>query len=280
MAIDARTVRWVRAQLGMGAQIGDALAGGVTSRVHGVSLGSRRAVLKQVTNERWLAERPDVVAYEAAVLELLAGSGIPVPRVLALDAHGVEAGHPSLLLSWIDGAPAGDCAAPGEWLGAVAELAVRIGTVEAPAWIRPFARYIPAGQAEPPHWANDRSVWEDAIAIVRGPAPAAPERFIHRDFHPWNVLWGSGLAGVVDWSQACLGPVTMDVAHCRANLAIGFDEHVADAFRSTWTAASGLSHDPYWDLVTCVDFLPNWRPSAGGNRRLEAWVVHVLAELG
>jgi aminoglycoside phosphotransferase (APT) family kinase protein len=102
--------------------------------------------------------------------------------------------------------------------------------------------------------------------------------FIHRDFHPWNVLWNGAVAGVIDWSQASIGPVGMDVAHCRANLTIGFGTEAADDFRLRWEADTGTAHPVYWDLVTCIDFLPDWRPSPRGNGRLEEWVRHLLAE--
>jgi aminoglycoside phosphotransferase (APT) family kinase protein len=233
-------------------------------------------VFKQVTNQRWLAERPDVVAYEARVLNLLAGTSIPVPQVLAIDEDGEAAGYPALLLSLIDGTPMGEVAHPDQWLDSLAEVSAEVAAVDPPPWVRRFVRYQEAGEARPPGWANDGSLWQAAIDIVGRPPCTVPARFIHRDYHPWNVLWNGGLVGVVDWSQASIGPVTMDAAHCRANLAIGFGVEVADAYRSRWEAVTGLSHDPYWDLVTCVDFLPDWRPSARGNSRLEAWVRHLL----
>jgi aminoglycoside phosphotransferase (APT) family kinase protein len=226
-------------------------------------------VLKQVRNPVWLAERPDVVAYEARVLELVATTSIPVPRVLAIDENGKEAGHPSLLLSWIDGAPAGECADPDEWLDELATLAVQIAAVDPPDWIRPFARYLEPDAAVPPEWAIVAGVWRQAIEIVGGAAPAAPVGFIHRDYHPWNVLWDGAVVGVVDWSQTSVGPLGMDVAHCRANLAIRFDAETAEDFKSRWETKTGWSHDPYWDLVTCVDF-------TRGDSRLEAWVQHLL----
>jgi aminoglycoside phosphotransferase (APT) family kinase protein len=274
---DHSTLAWIRRYLGPGAQLGPALVGGATSDVRLVEVGERRAVLKQIRNPAWLAERPDVVAYEARVLELVATTSIPVPRVLAVDESGIEAGHPSLLLSWIDGAPAGECANPDEWLDELVTLAVQIAAVDPPDWIRPFARYLEPEAAVPPVWAVDAGVWRRAIEIVGGAAPAAPLGFIHRDYHPWNVLWNGAVVGVVDWSQTSHGPVPTDVAHCRANLAIRFDAETAEDFKSRWETKTGWSHDPYWDLVTCVDFLPDWHPSARGNSRLEVWVRHLLA---
>lgn len=277
MSPDRETSDWLRRHLGPSARPGRPLVGGVTSEVRLVEAGHRPAVLKRVTNDAWLAERPDVVEYEAKVLDWLAAGPIPVPAVLAVDGTGEESGTPSLLLSLIDGEPAGETASPGAWMGALVDTAISIASLVPPDWTRRFGRYLEASDAAPPPWAADVGLWRRAIEVVSEPPPAVGRGFIHRDFHPWNVLWNGGLAGVVDWSQASVGPIAMDVAHCRANLAIGFDEEAADDFRTQWESRTGLSHLAYWDLVTCVDFLPDWRPSARGNERLEGWVRRLLA---
>jgi aminoglycoside phosphotransferase (APT) family kinase protein len=54
---------------------------------------------------------------------------------------------------------------------------------------------------------------------------------IHRDYHQANVLFEDGrLIGVVDWTAACTGPVGIDLAQMRMNLAWEFDVELADAF--------------------------------------------------
>jgi hypothetical protein len=57
MSAEAPSLAWIRTHLGREAELGRALTGGVTSRVHLVADGTRRAVLKQVTNPHWLLER-------------------------------------------------------------------------------------------------------------------------------------------------------------------------------------------------------------------------------
>jgi Ser/Thr protein kinase RdoA (MazF antagonist) len=45
--------------------------------------------------------------------------------------------------------------------------------------------------------------------------------FLHRDYHPGNLLWNDGsLSGIVDWAFSCRGPRGVDVAHTRWNLAL------------------------------------------------------------
>ena len=157
-------------------------------------------------------------------------------------------------------------------------ISASILELDAPDWLRSFERYQPPGTARAPTWADDPGLWERAIEVVRHSPPATPEAFIHRDYHPWNVVWEDGVTAVVDWSQAAVGPAPMDAAHCRANLALGFDIETAEAYRERWEAVTGLDHHPYWDIVTCIDFTPDWRPSDRGNGRLESWLRHLLEQ--
>ena len=92
---------------------------------------------------------------------------------------------------------------------------------------------------------NGRSPWPTA------PPPELPERFIHRDFHPGNTLWeGAELTGVVDWTTGSRGPAAVDLGHLRWNLALDYGQRVADAL------LPHPEHDPYYDVVTALDVLP------------------------
>ena len=82
-------------------------------------------------------------------------------------------------------------------------------------------------------------------------------RFIHRDFHPGNVLWSRGrVTGVVDWTNASAGPPAADVAHCRTNLVIMNGMASADRFRGAYEALTGGKHEAYFDLVDVFDMSP------------------------
>lgn len=274
------SLHWLRRNLGSDATLGPVIASGASSSVRSVTANGRRAVLKQITNEAWLSDRPDLVAYEARVLQLLDQSSLRVPTVLAVDPTGDEAGRPSLLMSSIDGAPAGDQPPATQWLDALVETAVTISTIKPPSWIRPYRRYLEAVDASPPPWTKFPATWERAIEVVTRPAPRSHRVFSHRDFHPWNVLWQAKVVGVVDWSQTSVGPAAIDVSHCRHNLAVGFAPAVADEFRRLWTEATGREHPLYWDLVSCVDLLPDWVPSEHANSALDNYVRNLVSEHG
>ncbi len=100
--------------------------------------------------------------------------------------------------------------------------------------------------------------------------PTGPDAFIHRDFHPANLLWVDGrLTGVVDWVNACVGPAGVDTAHCRVNLAILWGAEAADR---------QLPGDPAWDVEAAMGAL-DW----GEGRDASDWPgsgLASLAELG
>ncbi|GGG15130.1 phosphotransferase family protein [Paenibacillus abyssi] len=97
-----------------------------------------------------------------------------------------------------------------------------------------------------------------AFEIVKGPQPVYKPCFIHRDYHPANVLWQQRqVSGVVDWVNSCRGPAGIDIGHCRFNLAQLHGVHAADAFLEAYRrhAGSAYRHDPYWDLLSLVNIL-------------------------
>lgn len=80
--------------------------------------------------------------------------------------------------------------------------------------------------------------------------------FIHRDYHPGNVLWSHHqISGIVDWPSACRGPAEADVGHCRANLIGHFGQKAADRFLAIWKTVSGTAdYHPYFDLTDVLSW--------------------------
>jgi aminoglycoside phosphotransferase (APT) family kinase protein len=122
------------------------------------------------------------------------------------------------------------------------------------------------------------------------------ECFVHRDYHPSNVLWQNDrVSGVVDWVNGCRGPAGIDVAWCRHNLANLHGVPLADEFLSAYVAAAGseFKYDPYWDLMSVIELLPGpptmyegWRASGVPNisdatmrERVDEYVASVVARV-
>jgi aminoglycoside phosphotransferase (APT) family kinase protein len=259
----ADALAWAVAALGPRARLRSvrALAGGTSSAVHGLAIEEAdgrlaRVVLRRFVRVEWLAEEPDVAAREARALELLEASSTPAPRLLAVDPSGAEAGEPAVLMTRLAGHVDWEPRHREPYLRRMAELLPLIHATPLPA-----AHGLPDYETygvrleRAPRWAARPRVWLRALELVAGPAPAGERSFIHRDYHPGNVLWtASRVSGVVDWVNASLGSPDADVGHCRLNLAIAFDAQTADQFSRLHRSASGrrIQYDPYWDIAAAV----------------------------
>ena len=193
------------------------IAGGMTGAVVALDASARnthRLVLKLYRPD---PSEPDSAGREARILELLTPTDLPVPRVVATDREGSGTVWPALLMTRMPGRRRFRPREVGPWLEGMARLAARIHSAPVPPEALPAYRLW--GADDPlllPDWWSKPAVWKVAVEVFRGQAPDEPATFIHRDFHPGNVLWkGRRPSGIV----RCMD--------------------VADRWRSTWpTAAS------------------------------------------
>ena len=244
------------------------IAGGMTGNVFALDTSDRKSlVLKLYRHD---PHEPDSARRETHILDLLADTGLPTPRAVAIDREGAACGWPALLMTRVSGSLR---ARPTErpLLRELVAMAKRIH--ELPLGQEQLPAYTPwglEGRLPMPRGWTDPGVWKAAVAVAKGPAPPEPECFIHRDFHPGNVLWsGSHIAGVVDWLHGCWGPPSVDFAHCRLNLWLDHGPSVADAFMKPEEI------HPYWDIVDAL----SWSPSSTGLRRFESFVTAAVSRL-
>ena len=229
----------------------------------------RELVLRRWARPDWERDDPDLTAArEMLVLERLTDTPVPAPELVAADPDAATCDVPALLITRVPGAAFHGRPPLGPLVAALAE----IHAVD-PTGIPPYRRYYEPDRLAVPSWAGDREVWERAIALAHAPPPDLPERFIHRDFHPGNTLWeGAELTGVVDWTTGSRGPAAVDLGHLRWNLALDYGQRVADA------VLPHPEHDPYYDVVTALDVLPELDTSFTHAEllRLEEHVAHAL----
>lgn len=230
---------------------------------------------------------------EASVLDRLERAGAPTPRVIAIDPQGLETGVPALLETALPGrrisrptdraAFADRLAEPLRWIHAIPVDPIK----DAASF--PYRRFYDPAALEPPPWARNRGAWERAIEIARRPSPRAATGFMHRDYHPGNVLWSgpaedARITGIVDWTSASVGPFSIDLGHMRWNLAAAYDRATADRFLSA-ARRLGLADawSPEWDIRSTLDVVPELRlghDSAASLRRTEEHIARALVELG
>jgi len=276
------------------------MRGATSSRLDDVELedgaAPRHVVLRRFTDERWVEREPDLAVREGVSLQHAKRSGLPAPAAIAVDARGEECGVPATLVERIEGRVVLDPPDTRDWLRGLAESAAQIHRVEASGFRWKYRRYNEGERLSVPPRSKEQGAWKNAIAIVEGPAPSYNECFVHRDYHPSNVLWQNGtVSGVVDWVNGCRGPAGIDVAWCRHNLANLHGVQMADQFLDAYLAAAGseFDYDPYWDLMSVVELLPGpptmyqgWRAAgfpaisdATMRERVDAYVASVIARL-
>ncbi|MBC8136365.1 MAG: aminoglycoside phosphotransferase family protein, partial [Fibrella sp.] len=238
------------------------LQGGISSLVHGVSLQAgartRHFVLRRFDNARWLEDEPGLARHEAESLRRATQANASTPQIIAFDETGSDCGVPAVLMTRLAGTVVLNPRNKDTWLDGLAGSLARIHAVSADGFPYPYFTYTDLATLETPSWSRLAKQWDTAIAIAQKTRPVFPSCFIHRDYHPANVLWhGDTVSGIVDWVNACAGPAAIDVAHCRVNLAQLFGVPTADLFLSAYEkhAGTAFSYDPYWDIVALMDIL-------------------------
>jgi aminoglycoside phosphotransferase (APT) family kinase protein len=284
---------WVAEAFGSGSRVVGAtmLRGGGWLANHAIDVvdGSgrhRRVVLRRWARPGWEEDGEMTAAREAAVLEQLARSAIPSPRVVAVDPDGARAGVPALVTTFLDGRPPTIAAVrKPSVLRELAEMLVAIQSLDGAlrSIAAPYKPYHDLDRLGPPPNSSRPDLWRSAIDAVSGPPPPGLETFLHRDYHPWNTLWTTGrLTGVVDWTGASWGPPATDLAHLRSNLVTEHDADLADAARDAFFAAGGVAPDAaWWDLRTFLDRGPDLgeHGSVEGLARLEPYLERLLRRL-
>jgi aminoglycoside phosphotransferase (APT) family kinase protein len=238
----------------------------VLGRRGAVSTPARRApsfVLRLFDNVRWLAQEPDLLAHEVAALTEARRAGLPVPQVIAQVAGGEPFEAPALLMTHLPGRV--ELQPSGRWTRLLASTLVAVHAHAASGFGWRYRSWVfDRGVAVPP-WTERTRLWEAAVMAhaafraKRDGGDAGRATFVHRDYHPLNLLFaGSGdeavVSGVVDWVNACLGPAAADVSHCRMNLAMLHGADLADEFLAAYAdELGGYDYDPAWDVEVAFD---------------------------
>jgi pimeloyl-ACP methyl ester carboxylesterase len=306
------TRAWVRDGLPDGERVTGAerLRGGWTSEMRRLDVegpgGGRQVVLRSFVKPFFVRRAEALLTREAAVLTLLDGTDVQAARLLALDATGAHCEHPSLLMSLLPGGVRLEDEGAEARAVLLARRLVRIHAVEVTDATRPrtYEAWTSPERVRVPEATGRPGLWRRAVDVISGEPPAYEARFLHRDFHPGNVLFaGEGaeqrVSGVVDWVETSWGPADLDVAHCSTALALLHGPEVAEVFADSYTAAGGrLSGDPaghlYWRLLDALAFAPDaekvavpWRQLGRTDLtpevltgRLEDYVAGLFARFG
>jgi aminoglycoside phosphotransferase (APT) family kinase protein len=197
------------------------------------------------------------VPLETAVLTKLERSDIPAPRVIG-SITDAALGGPAVLMTRMPGKVYLMPRDRERWLRQMAQMLARIHALALDD--EPFESWLDRSQLSPPPDASRADVWREAIALVAEERAPTRTCFLHRDYQHFNILWSrERLTGVVDWSEACIGPPEIDVGHCRLNLTVLFSADVADRFRAIYEVESGHRVDAWWDVHALLSYGPAWK---------------------
>ncbi|OJF94731.1 phosphotransferase family protein [Alkalibacterium sp. 20] len=206
--------------------------------------------LREYTDLEWLAVEPEIAEQEARNLLSARHLSFAVPVLLAADPYAFKTTHPTVAMSYVAGDVVLDPADRSNWIEKLAETLAQLHTNEIDVPYE-YIRYFDPETKVKAVWSTCPDLWKQAFDYLnQKKQPEINPIFIHRDFHPTNVLFkDSNISGVVDWSNACMGPREVDVAHCRWNLTMLYGLNVADEFLEAYLKYSTLQkYDPYWDL--------------------------------
>jgi aminoglycoside phosphotransferase (APT) family kinase protein len=221
---------------------------GIASDVRLLEVDGQPMVLRRYLDDHLLERHPDVISDEADVLRAarqILGHVVPAP--LALDPSGDRAGRPALLMTFLPGVPRMRDLDPNR----LATPLVALHGGGAPEGLQLFRHWFEPSRVNVPSWSTRPEAWARLIDVALDGQPDHPPVFLHRDFHPGNLLWqGDDLSGIVDWATASLGPRGADIAHTRANLALVDGPDAAAGFLSAYVAlVPSYQHDPWWDAA-------------------------------
>ncbi|MFE3020992.1 phosphotransferase family protein [Streptomyces sp. NPDC059256] len=249
------------------------LRGGWTSEMRRLDVsgpgGGRSLVLRSFVQPFFVRHAEGLLTREATVLRLLGDTDVPAATLAAVDATAQYCDHPSLLMSLLPGTVRLGNQGAADRAELLARQLVRIHRLPVTAqqrprtyqaWASPERVTLPAVTARP-------ELWERAFDVIRRKPPAHQGRFLHRDFHPGNVLFTGagddlGISGVVDWVETSWGPADLDVAHCSTALALlhGIPEGMRFADRYVATGGTLADDDTdhlYWRLLDALGFAPD-----------------------
>lgn len=268
-------LRWAASVAGVTIERWTAMRGGTSSAMYLLQVADTertKLVLRCHVRPDLEEEAPATVVREVAALRTVASIDVPTPELVARDVSGAEAGVPSVLMTWLTGRVRWDPKNPTLWLARLADLLPALhGAAASEVDLGHYTNYAQASY-EPPAWATNPRVWEQAVEIFHGPVLDTERRFVHRDFHPGNVLWRGGrVSGVVDWASACVGPPSVDVRHCRANF-LGYQPELAEIYTREAERATGRPFHPWADIAALIGLLDGLRrhpPTPASRRAIE-----------
>ena len=232
----------------------DGGASNITCRVELLGSGPRSICLR-MQRERGIFEPYDVVR-EGRMIEALAASDVPVPKLIASEPSNEPLGAPFIVMEWVDAPHMGNAPTPSfacftstvaaihalDWRELGLEFLGVPGTVE--AGIRAELDAVAARM--PTFGCEDDELLVRALATLRATVPGTGRLALCQgDINVFNYLFlGEEVVAVVDWEQARISDPRGDVGQLVALSHLKgapFGPADSQSFVHAYAAASGKS---------------------------------------
>ena len=241
------------------------------------SRGTQRAVLRMLDVPINLCLR------ESMVLNRLGKAGLPVPR-----CYGVK-DRPNqgccMLLDWVPGGTVGRPQDIQTYAYQMADIMVQIHQQQP---MHGLPKYTTVLTRQLRQAAQVEGLAEIVAVVNMDRGKIENSVLLHGDLWPGNVLFKRKLLmGVVDWSDACVGPHLADVANTRMELAWMWGEEAMHLFTQRYfenmplRLSKGGRSLAYWDLAASIKptlYGQNWGLSDSSLKRLQTSVSRMQKE--
>jgi aminoglycoside phosphotransferase (APT) family kinase protein len=216
-----------------------------------------RAVLK--TGDPASARDPMQLRTQVAALALARDRGLPVPRVIAADLAGSQAGVLAMVTSVLPGSSTIPREMPAGRARSLGTVAAAIHAVTLTPRPDLPARTRPLPDMDFAAWR--RSAGTTPLLARAGqrlselPAPGGAMVLVHGDLWQGNTLWSADVCtGVIGWDAAGAGPPGIDLGTLRLDAALYHGPGAAGQILHGWREAAGRppEHVPYRDLVAAL----------------------------
>jgi aminoglycoside phosphotransferase (APT) family kinase protein len=248
------------------------LAGGVSSHTRRLVFeagGGVQAVVerrpKAMPGKPPPAER---AAREAALLACLPDLGVPAPRLRRFEPPD------TLVLDFLEGATDPPPGAPASVIGPMAALLAALHRLGPEHGLPPLQAFTDP-LADLRTWRPDLFPPDTDRGATCPPFTGAA-RLLHGDFWMGNLLWrDGGLAGLLDWEDACLGDPMAELAAACCDLHSRFGADAAEALVCAYAALAPVDRArlAWWDLympTAQLTYMDSWGLPPGDLARVRA----------
>jgi aminoglycoside phosphotransferase (APT) family kinase protein len=258
------------------------LKGGVSAQVTALEIERPdRQAQKMIVRQHGPADlqsNPQIAADEFRLLQILQSAGLPIPAPYYVDQSGQIFPTPYIVIEYIEGASEFALDAVANLIPQLAAQLAQIHSIHPssagiaflPQQAQRYARKLSQRPAK-----LDRSLQEGRIRErLESIGPVSqhnPNRLLHGDFWPGNLLWKNGrLVGVIDWEDAAIGDPLADVANTRLEILWAFGLDAMHRFTHDYQSIAPIDFTnlPLWDLFAAL------RPAG----KLSEWAADELAE--